>query len=140
MSTFLRTYIDFSNRACCSTHNISFAAWVIYSPTDELVSIHGMCLGQKTNNIAEYSAVIELLSDAITFGIRRLIIRLDSKLIVLHLKRVYAIRNPALLRLFLKVRLLERQFDYIEYQHISRNLNTLANALANRFLNRHLQH
>ena len=101
--------------------------------------MHGVSLGQTTNNIAEYSAMIELLYDSISFGIRRLIIRLDSELIVLHLNRVYAIKNPVLLRLFLKVRLLERKFDYIEYQHISRNLNTLVDALANRVLNRHLQ-
>ena len=102
--------------------------------------MHGVSLSQTTNNIAEYSVVIELLSDAISFGIRRLIIRLDSELIVLHLNRVYAIKNQVLLRLFLEVGLLERQFDYIEYQHISGNLNTLADALANRILNRHLQH
>ena len=65
---------------------------------------------------------------------------LDSKLILLHLNRVYAIKNPVLLRLFLKVRLLERQFDYIEYQHIPRNLNTLVDALANNIINRHLRH
>ena len=69
--------------------------------------MHGLSFGQTTNNIAEYSAVIELLSDAISFGIRRLIIRLDSELIVLHLNKVYAIKNLVLLRLFLKVRLLE---------------------------------
>ena len=140
MSTSLQTYIGFSDGACRSTWNISSAAWVIYAPTDELVSIHGIWLGQKTNNIAEYSAVIELLSDAITFDIQRLIIRLDSQLIVLHLNRVYAIRNPLLLRLFLKVCLLEWQFDYLEYQHISINLNTLDDALANHVLNGHLQH
>ena len=102
--------------------------------------MHGVSLGKKMNNIVEYSAVIELLSDAISFGIRCLIIRLDSQIIVLHFKRVYAIRNLVLLRLFLKVCLLEQQFDYIEYQHISRNLNTLDDALANRVLNRHLAH
>jgi hypothetical protein len=38
----------------------------------------------------------------------------------------------------LRIRLLERHFDYIEYQHISRNLNTLTDALANYVLDRHL--
>ena len=93
MSTSLQMYIGFADGACHSTHNISSAAWVIYSSTDELVSMHGVRLGQTTNNIAEYSAVIELLSDAISFGIRRLIIRLDSELIVLHLNGVYVIKN-----------------------------------------------
>ena len=138
--TSFQTYIGFVDGACRSTRNISSVGWAIYSPTDDLVSMHGVCLGQTTNNIREYSAVIELLSDAISFGILSLIIRLDLELIVLHLNNVYAIRNPMLLRLFLKVRLLERKFDYIEYQYISKNLNTLADALDNRFFNRNLQH
>ena len=132
MSTSLQTYIGFADGACRNTRNI-------YSPSDELVSMHGVSLGQTTNNIAEYSAVIKLLSESISFGIRSLIVRLDSELIVLQLNRVYAIRNPVLLRLFLRVRLLEREFDYIEYQHIPRHLNTLADAFASSITNKHLQ-
>ena len=140
MSTPLQTYFGFADGACRSTQNISSATWVIYSPSDELVSMHGVSLGQTTNNIAEYSAVIELLSESISFGIRSLIVRLDSELVVLQLNRVYAIRNPVLLRLCLRVRILEREFDYIEYQHIPRHLNTLTDALDNYALDRHLVH
>ena len=139
MSTPLQTYIGFADGACRSTRNISSAAWVIYSPSDELVSMHGVSLGQTTNKIAEYSALVELLSKSISFGIQSLIVRLDSELVVLQLNRVYAIRNPVLLRLFLRVRLLEREFDYIEYQHIPRSLNTLADAIASQMLSRHVQ-
>ena len=135
----LQTYIGFTDGACRSTQNISSAAWVIYSPSDELVSMNGVSLGQTTNNIAEYSAVVELLSESISFGIQSLIVRLDSELVVLQLNRVYAIRNPVLLRLFLRVHLLEREFDYIEYQHIPRSLNTLADAIASQMLSRHVQ-
>ena len=53
------------------------------------------------NNIAKYSALIELLSDAISFGINDIIIRLDSQLMVLQLTSIYTIINPTLLRLFL---------------------------------------
>ena len=83
MPTSLKTYIGFANGACRNTQNISSAAWVIYSPSDELVSMHGVCLDQTTNNIAEYSAVIELLPESISFGIQSLIVRLDSELLVL---------------------------------------------------------
>ena len=69
--------------------------------------MHGVSLSQMTNNIAEYSAFIELLSRSISFGIRSLIVRLDSELILLQLNRVYEIKNPVFLRLFLKFRLLE---------------------------------
>jgi len=139
MSASLQTYIGFADGACHNTQNISSTTWVIYSPSDELVSMHGVSLGQTKNNIEECSVVIELLSESISFGIRSLIVRLDSELIVLRLNRVYSIINPVLLRLFFRVRLLEREFDYIEYQHIPRYLNTLADAIASRMLNRHLQ-
>jgi len=38
-----------------------------------------------TNNIAEYSAVIKLLSEAITLGIRELVVNLDLQLVILQL-------------------------------------------------------
>ena len=139
MTTSLQTYIGFADGAFHSTRNISSAAWVIYSPSDELVSMHGVSLGQKKNNIEEHSAVIELLSESISFWIQSLIVRLDSELVVLQLNRVYAIRNPVLLRLFLRVRLLECEFDYIEYQHIPRHLNTLVDSVPSSMINRHLQ-
>ena len=44
-----------------------------------------------------------------------------------------------LLRLFFRVTLLEREFYYIEYQHIPRHLNTSADAVASIMINRHLQ-
>ena len=133
-----RAYIGFANGAKCSTQNLSFSAWVIYSPIDELVAIHGICLCQTTNNIAEYITVIELLFDDITFGICQLIIRLDSKRVVLNLNGVYSVISDSMLRMFLWVCLLEREIDYIEYQHIPINLNTLTYALANYVLNWHL--
>ena len=84
--------------------------------------------------------MLELLSGAISFGINRIIIRLESQLLVLQLTSVYTVRNPTLYRLFLRVQLLERHFDFIQYQHISRNLNTLTNSLANQVLDKNLQH
>jgi ribonuclease HI len=138
MSEFSLPYVGFAHGASRSTQNLASAAWAIYAPTNELISLRGVCLGRATNNIAEYSAVIELLVDAISLGIRCLVVRFDSQLVVLQLSNVYSIRSPTLLRVYLRIRLLERHFDYIEYQHISRNLNTLTDALANYVLDRHL--
>jgi ribonuclease HI len=140
MSEYSLPYIGFADGASRSTRNLASAAWAIYAPTNELISLRGICLGRATNNIAEYSAVVELLVDAISLGIRYLVVRLDSQLIVLQLSNVYSIRSPTLLRIYLRIRLLERHFDYIEYQHIPRSLNTLTDALANYVLDRHLNH
>jgi ribonuclease HI len=140
MSDSSLPYIGFANGASCSTRNLASAAWAIYAPTNELISLRGVCLGRATNNITEYSAVIELLVDAISLGIHHLVVRLDSQLIVLQLSNIYYIRSPTLLWVYLRIRLLERYFDHIEYHHIPRCLNTLTDALANYVLDRHLNH
>ena len=140
MSESLLPHIGFVDGTSHSTQNLAFAPWAIYAPTNELINLRGVCLSRATNNIAEYSVVIELLIDVISLGIRHLVIWLDSQLVVLQLSNVYAIWSPTLLRVYLRIRLLERYFDYIEYQHIPRCLNTLTGALANYVLDRHLGH
>ena len=77
MSEYSLPYIGFADGASRSTQNLASAVWVIYAPTIELVSLQGVCLGQATNNIAEYIAVIELLVDVISLRICCLVVRLD---------------------------------------------------------------
>jgi hypothetical protein len=57
MSMSSLPYIGFANGASRSTQNLASAAWAIYAPTDELISLHGVCFGRATNNITKYSAV-----------------------------------------------------------------------------------
>ena len=133
-------YIGFADGASRSTQNLASTAWAIYAPTNELVSLQGVCLGRATNNIAEYSVVIELLIYSILLEICHLVVRLDSQLVVLQLSNSYTIRSPTLLRVYLRIHLLECYFDYIEYQHIPRCLNTLTDALDNYVFDRHLDH
>jgi ribonuclease HI len=90
--------------------------------------------------MAEYHVVIELLTQASSLGISRVIVNLDSQLVVYQLNRIYTIRNPILLHLHLQVRRLERIFDYIEYRHIPRELNNVSDSLANYIMDRYLAH
>ena len=140
MSEYSLPYIGFADGASRSTQNLASVAWAIYAPKNKLISLRGICLGRATNNIVEYSVVVELLIDAISLGIHHLVVRLDSQLVVLQLSDVFSIQSPTLLRVYLRIRLLERHFDYIEYQHIPRSLNTLTDALANYVLDRNLNH
>ena len=140
MSKSLEPFFGYANGASRSMQKLSSIAWAIFTPNDELVSFQGICIGRLTNNIVEYSALIELLSDAISFGINCIIIRLDSQLVVLQLTSVYTVRNTTLHNMFLGVRILERHFDFIKYQHILKNLNTLTDSLANQVLDNNLQH
>jgi hypothetical protein len=67
-------HISFTDGAIHSTQNLASIAWAIYAPTNELISLRGVCLGRATNNIAEYSIIVELLVDAISLGILHLVI------------------------------------------------------------------
>ena len=93
---------------------------MIYNPNGELIDLQVIFLGRTTNNVAEYSDVIELLTEAISLEIYASIVNLGSQLVVLQLNGHYSVRNPHILRLYLHVHLLERHFDYITYQHIPR--------------------
>lgn len=53
-------------------------AWAIYDPNGELIDLQGICPSRTTNNIVEYSAVIELFSEAISLDTRELVVNLDS--------------------------------------------------------------
>ena len=55
----------------------------------------------------EYHVVIGLLTQASSLGISRIIVNLDSQLVVYQLNHIYAIHNPILLRLHLQVPHLE---------------------------------
>ena len=78
MSESSLPYIGFVDGASRSTQNLASISWAIYAPTNELISLQGVCLSRATNNIAEYKAVIKLLTNAISLGIHSLVIRLDS--------------------------------------------------------------
>ena len=71
-------YTGFANGASHHTLNLASIAWVIYEPSDQLLSSGSTCLGPSTNNITEYSAIVELLLDAISHGIQHLVVDLDS--------------------------------------------------------------
>ena len=101
MSKSLEPFVGYADGPIHSMQNLSFAAWTIFTPNGESVSFQGICIGQSTNNIIEYSALIELLSDVLSFGITRIIIRLDSQLVVLKITSAYTVRNPTLHRMFL---------------------------------------
>jgi len=90
------------------------------------------------NNVTKYSVVIELLTEAINLGICTLVVNLDSQLVVHQLNGRYSVRDHQILRLYLCVKLLESNFDFITYQHIPRRLNTLTDVLASHVLDKHL--
>jgi ribonuclease HI len=134
MSSDSEVFIGYVDDASRHTWRLASASWVIFTPQGYLLSSGGICLGDTTNNVAEYSAIIEFLRDALSFDISHLQVYLDAQLVVSQLNRVYRVHDPTLHRRFLRVRLLERNFDYITYFHVPRRLNQVTDTLANQIL------
>ena len=133
-------FYGFIDGACHHTLNLSSSTWVLYSLAYNLVSSGAVCIGPSTNNVAEYRAVIGLLTEAASQDVRNLVVLMDSQLMVCHLNHVYTIRNHVLLRLFRRVHLLESSFETITYRNIPREHNVVADSLANYILDWYIAH
>ncbi len=93
-------------------------------------------IGWATNNVAEYTALIEGLDLARAHGVRRLHVLSDSELLVRQLTGQYRVRHPELLQLYNKVKQRLPLFDEVQFQHIPRTQNVAADRLANAALDR----
>ena len=140
MSSHSLSYVGYADGASRHTRHIASAAWVLYIPESDLLGSGGIFLGNATNNVAKYMSVIQLLTETTSHGISNLVVRLDSQLIIMQLNNHYRVRHPVLLRYFLRVRLLERHFQTITFEHVPREFNALADSLENCVLDWYLSH
>ena len=89
-------------------------------------------LGHATNNVAEYTALIIGLQEASRRGIEHLDVRMDSLLVVQQMKGLWRIKHPGLKPLALQAGALLAGFPSRTIEHIPREENGIADALANR--------
>ena len=74
MSSIPQFYLGYTDGANRSSRHTTSTAWVIFNPSNEFVDAGGIFLGRATNNLAEYEAVIALMTNASALGIRSLVI------------------------------------------------------------------
>ena len=88
-------------------------------------------LGETTNNVAEYTAVIRGLEEAQRLGAREVLLRSDSQLLINQLTGRYRVKAPHLQPLHKRVRDLMRAFTRVDLEHVPRERNAAADSLAN---------
>lgn len=94
-------------------------------------------IGIATNNVAEYTAVIEaLLFLEKEFSGEALDFYIDSQLVVSQLTGKFKVKNAGIRDLVMKVKGLESSFKTVSYTHIPREKNKEADALVNLALDR----
>jgi ribonuclease HI len=95
-------------------------------------------LGETTNNVAEYTAVILGLERAGELGATEVVVRSDSLLLVNQLTGRYRVKTSHLQPLHRRVLELASGFDSVRFEHVRREFNTEADRLANEGVDRWL--
>lgn len=92
-------------------------------------------LGTATNNVAEYTAVLEGLRKAREFSDEAEVFS-DSELVVKQLKGEYKVKQSHLKELYMKVKTAEANFKKVSYSHSPREnpMQKLADGLVNKAL------
>ncbi|TYP54958.1 ribonuclease HI family protein [Thermosediminibacter litoriperuensis] len=88
-------------------------------------------IGQTTNNIAEYTALVTALKEALEMGCEEIDIFSDSELMVKQINGEYQIKNEGIKRLHTQVMGLLKEFKKFSINHIRREQNKRADELAN---------
>jgi ribonuclease HI len=88
-------------------------------------------LGETTNNVAEYTAVIRGLEEAKRLGAHEVLLRSDSLLLINQLTGRYRVKASHLQPLHGRVRSLMHDFAKVDLEHVPRERNVAADRLAN---------
>ncbi len=114
---------------------------VIYDEQRNVVGEVSKFIGHATNNVAEYTAVLsalELLLSMVGDDAKNthVAVEMDSKLVVEQMSGKWKIKHPGLKPLAARTGELSRAFASVSYKHIPRALNSVADELANRAMDR----
>ena len=104
---------------------------VIYDENKKLVQEAGEYIGKKTNNQAEYQALILGLVKAKSLGAKELECYLDSELVVKQMQGEYRVKDVKLKPLYAEAENLAKNFTQISYAHVRRENNEEADRLVN---------
>ena len=104
----------------------------ICDETGKVVKELSRYLGHATNNVAEYEALLMGLEALVRMGGKKIRVQSDSQLLVRQLNGEYRVKDEKLKVLSQRAASLLRRFDAYRILHVPRELNKLADRLANR--------
>jgi ribonuclease HI len=108
--------------------------YVIEAEDGTVLAAHGEAIGVATNNVAEYSALIAGLEQAVELHVGELEVVSDSELMVKQMRGEYKVKNDALRELSIRAGRLARELGDVTYTAVRREHNKLADQLVNEAL------
>ena len=127
-----RAHVYFDG-ACRGNPGPAAVGWAIVS-ADGVVADGGSKIGETTNNRAEYEALIAALEAAADLALDEIDVRGDSELVVKQVRGEWNANDPGLRERRVRVRELLEGFDRWSLEHVPREVNGRADALANEAL------
>jgi ribonuclease HI len=111
-------------------------AVIVRRPDGSIVYQLAKYLGRATNNVAEYFALITALDYCAEHNISHLRVRSDSELLVQQMQGRYKVKSASLKPLHERALRQAKSFAYFAIEHVPREWNAEADALANAALDR----
>ena len=108
--------------------------YVLETEDGTVLAAHGEAIGVATNNVAEYSALVEGLRKAVEVGVGELEVVSDSELLVHQMRGEWKIKNEALRMLWEEAQDLAAGIGKVRYTAVRREHNELADRLVNEAL------
>jgi ribonuclease HI len=108
--------------------------YVLEAEDGTVLAAEGQAIGSATNNVAEYSGLIAGLRKAAELHVPDVEVVSDSELMVKQMRGEYRVKNAALRALSVEAASLAREFANVEYRHVRRAQNELADRLVNEAL------
>lgn len=112
----------------------SASGYVLMQESGEVIAEGGEYLGVTTNNVAEYTAVLQGLLRARELGYEEVDFRMDSQLVANQLNGIYKIKHPDLAVINQKIQQVVDEFNKVTFSHVRREYNKLADGVVNRIL------
>jgi ribonuclease HI len=108
--------------------------FVLETEDGTVLAAEGEAIGVATNNVAEYSALVAGLKKALELHVPDVEVVSDSELLVKQMRGEYRVKNEALRALFVEASALAGGLASVEYRHVKRAHNELADRLVNEAL------
>ena len=113
--------------------------YVLCDASGAEVEARGEFLGTCTNNVAEYRALLAGLESASRHGVRSLVVRMDSELVVRQMLGQYKVKNEGLKPLYAAARTAVAKLGSVRFESVPRDDNGRADALVNEALDEALR-
>jgi len=130
LSEILEIFID----GACSGNRGEAGIGIVISREGKVIKEISKAIGEATNNIAEYSALIYALQEALILKTKKLKVFTDSELLFRQVTGAYKVKNDKLKFLYDQTQLLMKAFDHVDLNHVRREKNKKADCLATRSL------